>query len=175
MDPGMLIGTPGALSGVVIGSLLSERSQRRLLRATQDAASDQIKREACVQFLAAHRSFRRHLQTEDVEVRMIPVLNTDQVTPVVSNSSKQWECHEQARAALHIVISDEGLISLSDDMHRSLYSLMRARADHPPGGIPNEFISEARAIENRFAELARRIAGPPEPKRDRPHRQTRNP
>lgn len=63
-DLSVIVGVAGTLGGVAVGSLLSHRSQRALLRENQRQELARAREQAYVEFLAVYRSFRSFLMSE---------------------------------------------------------------------------------------------------------------
>lgn len=155
LDPSTFIGTAGALVGVGLGGWLTGRSQRAVLKESHHQMAIAARESAYSDFLAAHRQFRRFLQTEPVEVRLVPRTSGRSSVPVIAQAATYWEAVENATARLAIIVGDR----IPDEAWRGVvdafYDIARARASCQPGGVPDEIISSARAAELRFAQAAR--------------------
>src|SRR6266536_3317439 len=106
IDASVVIGSASALGGVVLGSWLSGRIQRQTLDESRRQEARQARQQAYVDFLAAHRQFRRFLYTEPVSVHLVPHADgCGTTTPVVEGAAKHWEAVETGATGCHVTAS----------------------------------------------------------------------
>jgi hypothetical protein len=93
------------------------------------------RRLSCAGLVAAPRQFRRYLQTSDwITVTLVPVGDRPDRPPSVARGAKrQWEIYEQTLGDVDVLIDDEQVRNDQLVMQRSLYAVIRARAEYPAG------------------------------------------
>ncbi len=155
IDASVVIGSASALGGVVLGSWLSGRIQRQTLDKSRRQEARQAREQAYVDFLAAHRQFRRFLYTEPVSVHLVPHADgCGTTTPVVEGAAKHWEAVETANARVQIVAGSSAVDAAALAVIRGLYDVARARVNCEPGALPWDVVRSAREAENDFARAA---------------------
>jgi hypothetical protein len=154
VDLSVLVGVAGTLGGVAVGSLLSDRSQRALLRENQRQASARAREDAYVEFLAVFRSFRSFLMGEPVNVKVIHRPDGG-VTTVIEGAAKLWESVASARARVHILAGVDSPVYIAAEKVKDALTLVAAaREGHGPGEIPTETLDVLRHAELEFAAKA---------------------
>jgi hypothetical protein len=163
MDVGVvvgIVGTLGTLGGVALGGRLADRSQRRLFLEAQATERHKIRRSACIDYLAAHRRFRRFLLTEAITVDLVAVEDRpEQPTALAYGVGLQWDAYERAAATIDILVDDNDLYAAMSQMRRTLWTIMRARATYAAGAVPVSIVDPARAAEDGFMALAQHRVG----------------
>jgi hypothetical protein len=155
IDLSVVVSVAGALGGVAVGSLLSDRSQRALLRENQRQASARAREEAYVDFLAVFRSFRSFLMTEPVNVEVIHRPDGGETT-VIEGAAKLWESVANVRARVHILAGlDSPVYAAAENVKDALGLVASARQRHGPGEIPTDTLEVLRRAELEFATAAR--------------------
>jgi hypothetical protein len=158
MDVSSVLAQMGTLGGVGLGAWLSGRFQRNLIRLNR---RDELRREmrlTCARSLAAQRQFRRYLQTSDaVTVAKVPVVERpDKPTSLARGTERQAEIYEQALADFEVLVDDQAVLDAHATMRASLFEVVRARADYPPGGVPESVVNAAADAERAFAQQVRK-------------------
>lgn len=154
-DLSVIVGVAGTLGGVAVGSLLSYRSQRALLRANQRQELARAREQAYVELLAVYRSFRSFLMSEPVTVKVIRRPDGGE-TSVIEGAAKLWESVAYARARVHILTGIGSPVYLAAERVNSALSLVvKAREQYGPGEIPTETLEILRQAELEFATEAR--------------------
>jgi len=153
-----LAGTIGTLAGVLLGFLLNSRAAQRQSNI-QARREVQLAREvAYVEFLAAHRQFRRFILTSPGGVRLVEVAEGGPPTPVIDSAESQWQALETAAARLQIIAvgAAPGVLEAAAKLRAAMYDLARARAKvTAPGAVGREPIRAARGAEDDFARAAK--------------------
>ena len=157
MDTSLVIAQIGTLVGVGLGVWLTARYQRDLTRRSKLEELRREQRLKCAQILAAHRQFRRYIQISDsVIVTEVPVSDRpDRPTFLARGAERQWEVYEQALADFDVLIEDEGVRNAHAVMRQSLLKVIRARAIHAPGAVPDSVVEPAADAERSFAAQVR--------------------
>jgi hypothetical protein len=149
-----MIGVLGALGGVVVGSMLSSRAQRELLRAAHRREDRQVRENAYVAFLANYRRFRHFVLTEALEVTVV----TDSLArgvPLIKDSQEHADAIHEATARLYLLEGeDTPVIRAVLAVQMAFDDLARARATHPSGAIPLPAVQAAREAEKQFTRAA---------------------
>jgi len=147
-------GVLGALGGVIIGSLLSNRAQQNLLHAAHRREDRQVHENAYVAFLASYRKFRIYVLTEAQDVRLVVGSVADGV-PLIKNAMGYSDAVSEATARLHL-LEDEGspVITAALAVQDAFKELARTRATHPPGALPEPVVEAARQAEQQFTRAA---------------------
>jgi hypothetical protein len=155
MDLSMLLGVAGALGGVGLGAVLTDRSQRALFRESRRSEEKQARESAYVEYLSVYRSFRSYLMTENITVKVVERPDGSS-TPVVSGSTRYWRAVATARARLHIIAdADTEIFHAAESVKDALDAVAKARATYGPGEIPMATLNRLRQAELEFARVAR--------------------
>lgn len=155
IDVGLLVSVAGTLGGVTLGSLLTGRSQRALLRENRHQESVRSREQAYVEFLAAYRSFRSFLMTEPVKVQVVHRPDGGEI-PVIEGSAKLWESVANARARVHVLSGvDSPVYMAAERVKVALDLVAKARERYGPGEIPTDTLDVLRQAELDFAMAAR--------------------
>jgi hypothetical protein len=152
-----LVGTLGTLAGVVLGFWLNSRAAQRQSYTQARREVRQAREAVYVEFLAAHRQFRRFILTSPAGVHLVDVAEGGPPTPVIDGAESQWEVLETAAARLQIVASGATAEAreAAAKVRRAMYDLARARAEAVgPGAVRREPIRAARRAEDDFARAA---------------------
>jgi hypothetical protein len=155
VDLTVLAGTVGALGGVALGSWLTARSQRTLLRESHLQARIEARELAYSEFLGAYRQFRRYIMNEPVNIRLVERSSGRPAVPIIDGSAHYWEAVENATARLVLLAGDRMSPDIWNAVRLAFYDIARARAIHEPGAVPDEIIHASRSAEYDFARVAR--------------------
>jgi hypothetical protein len=145
----------GALIGVLVGAWLTGITLRSERRSAEDLRLRQDRQSAYLDLLSASRQMRRHLQSEEVSVRLVPRGDGSAATPVLQGGNSVWQPIEAALAHVELSTSDPAVTNAARALRRSRYDLIRARATHPAGGIPQRVIDDCKTAEDEFSRIAR--------------------
>jgi hypothetical protein len=155
LDLTVLLSVIGALGGVGLGAILTDRTQRALLRETRLGDLAKARETAFVEYLASFRAFRSYLMTEDLTVTVVQRVDGDS-TPVVTGSNRYWDTIATARARLHILVDTEtDVFKTAEAMTHALVTVAKSRATYGAGEIPTVVLNELRQAELEFAKAAR--------------------
>jgi hypothetical protein len=150
-----VVGTVGALVGVILGAWWTARSQRTLLKETQRQSAVQARESAYTEFLVAYRRFRRFLMTEPVKVRLVERPEGEKAAPLIDGAADYWESVDSSRATLEILAGDRIPSDTWWNVHYAFMAIARARAACGPGEIPDDLIHAASTAEKAFIQAAR--------------------
>jgi len=148
MNYSLLIGTGGALAGVVLGSWLSARAQRALFRENRRQAMHQSQPDACVSLLVAYRKLTNFVLIEAQEVRLVTRKFDQRPHPQIDDQTSLFEERNAAEARLATVISSDSPIrAAANALNAAFRELVHARAEHGHGGVPIEIVSGLRVAK----------------------------
>jgi hypothetical protein len=150
-----IVGTIGALVGVVLGGWWTAHSQRTLLKESQRQSAIQARESAYTEFLVAYRQFRRFLMNEATEVRLVGRPGGEKTAPLIDGAGIYWASIDSSRARLEILAGDRIPSDTWWNVHRSFMAIARSRATCGPGEIPDELIHAASTVEAEFIQAAR--------------------
>jgi hypothetical protein len=150
-----IVGTVGALVGVILGGWWTARSQRTLLKESQRQSAIQARESAYTEFLVAYRRFRRFLMNEATEVRLVGRPGGEKAAPLIDGAADYWASIDSSRARLEILAGDRIPSDTWWNVHRSFMAIARVRATCGPGEIPDELIHAASTAEAEFIQAAR--------------------
>lgn len=150
-----LIGVLGTLSGLVLGSILSTRSQRLQQVALEKSAQRQRRESAFADLLACYRQFRKMVMTTPVCITVTDKPDGTKV-PLVADAAEYWERVESARARMEILVDDPDVAEARSALARRFNEYLRARAEHPVGTAPTTVLDALRQAEDQFIAAARR-------------------
>jgi hypothetical protein len=150
-----IVGTVGALVGVILGACWTARSQRTLLKESQRQSAIQARESAYTEFLVAYRRFRRFLMNEATEVRLVERPGGEKAAPLIDGAGDYWASIDSSRATLEILAGDRIPSDTWWNVHRSFMAIARVRATCGPGEIPDQLIHDAAAAEAEFIQAAR--------------------
>jgi hypothetical protein len=157
MDVTALVGVLGALGGVVLGSLLSSRSQMRMQREARAHALIDAKRTAYVEYLSTLRQFRRFiLHLDPQRISVVEGSGSPRgAIPIIDGADSYWDAVERARSQLWIAAGYNSAVrEASDKVMDAIYVIAREQATHPIGALPATVIDISRHAEQDFARVA---------------------
>jgi len=134
---------------------LTGRTQQRMKMHDQRAERQRGRETVYVEFLAAHRQFRRFLMTENVSVTLVVSAEYPEPVPVIDGAGRYWESAEMAYARVQLVAGGTAVDKAARAVRAcSVYGIARARAHHGPGSVPRDVVRSARDAEDAFVEAA---------------------
>jgi hypothetical protein len=155
MDLGIASGVLGALCGVVVGSWLSDRSQRRLQRAAQRHEYLRRREEIFLDFLVAYSQMRRLLMSSPVTVRLSAApAGRPHGTPVIDGATSAWDVLERANSGLQLVASGTPVDAAAREAMHDVFRLARLRTTLGPGEMPQQAVDESGQIVTRYIRAA---------------------
>lgn len=148
------ISPAAALLGVLLGGLLTTRTQATIHRQTIAAQTLKQKQDAAVEFLAAIRAFRRFAMYSPADFDEVAKTETSKGVVTFEGRAEYDVRMDTAAARLMIVIHSDKMNALASEMRSTLNSFLRSRAQLGKGNVPNEVIRNLQHNEQRFAQLA---------------------
>lgn len=153
MNFSLLIGTVGALAGVVLGAFLSARAQRALSHENRRQAIRQSQLDACIAFLEAYRKLTRFVLTEAQNVELVTRKYDQQSHPKINDQTPLFEERNAADARLAAMISrDSPIRTAGEAVSMAFRQLVHARAEHGYGGVPIEIVGALHVAEEEFSQ-----------------------
>jgi hypothetical protein len=153
MSFSLLVGTVGALAGVVLGSRLSAHAQRALSQENRRQAIRQSQLDACISFLEAYRKLTRFVLTEAQDVELVTRKYDNQSHPKINDQTPLFEERNAADARLTTMISRDSAIRVAAEvLNVEFRQLVHARAEHGYGGVPTETVGALRTAEDEFSQ-----------------------
>jgi hypothetical protein len=154
IDPGVAIGAVAALGGVGLGSWLTARLQRELLRQTHRREDRRAREEAYVAVLSAFRTFRVFITAEAPTVRLGPPARGGPV-PLIEGGQVYLDSVQAAVARLQVLEGhDTPVIQAALRLERAFLELAQGRADRAPGDMTDAEMLAIRTAENDYARIA---------------------
>jgi hypothetical protein len=149
-----------ALLGVLLGGVLSSRTQRETWSRDQERREREAIRSACAGYVAAARRFMSYVRDRNTKITVVsdPERGGDK-THVLKDLSYHLEV-ENASAELLLVVRTVETVQHARKLRRSLSKLALARAERPGSALPDE-LAEVRAAEMGFINAARAELGSP--------------
>jgi hypothetical protein len=92
-----------ALLGVLLGAMLSDRSQRRSLAHADRMSEKRAREDAYIEYLSAYRRFRRFVQQESVNVQVREFRDGSLGVPVIIGGRDYWTKVEDALTRLEVL------------------------------------------------------------------------
>jgi hypothetical protein len=151
------VGVVGTLTGVILGSLLSARTQIRVQTQALRQSELAARRDAYVEYLATLRRFRRFvLHCPPENISLVEGSGSPRgAIPIIKGADDYWDAVENARSRLWIVAGhDSDVRRASDTVMDSLYEVARAQAAYDTGATPATVIDMSRKAERDFADAA---------------------
>jgi hypothetical protein len=154
IDPGVAIGAVAALGGVGLGSWLSGRFQRDLLRQAHRREDRRTREDAYVAVLVAFRKFRVFVTTEATSVRL-GAPSPGGPVPLIDGGKDYLDAVQEAVARLQVLEGDSTPVVLAASrLQRAFLELAQARADHEPGDMSEPRMHAIRTAEADYARTA---------------------
>jgi hypothetical protein len=144
-----------AIIGVVVGGVISSRSQRSGIDASARIAARRDKQEACVQYLAAVRRYRRYVMYTDVSMAIVDATTESKGTVIFAGGSDLQAALSDAYARLLILVDSERVHEAARTMASLNNRFVRLRAQVGKGMVPNEILNACRSAETTFADISR--------------------
>lgn len=136
-----------ALIGVLIGGIITTRTQTRIHRQTVALQTLSEKQDALVEFLAAIRDFRRYAMYAPVDFDEVRRTETSKGAVTFEGRAEYDSRMDAAAARLMIVVHSSALNALASEMRSALNSYLRTRAQLGRGNVPNEVIKQLQLNE----------------------------
>jgi hypothetical protein len=156
----LVLGPFVALLGVLLGGVLSSRTQRETWRREQDRREREAIRSACAGYVAATRRFISYVRDRNTKIAVVsdPERGGGR-THVLEDLSYHLEV-ENASAELLLVVRTVETVRHARNLRRTLSQLALARAERPGSALPEE-LSATRTAEIAFINAARAELGVP--------------
>jgi hypothetical protein len=140
------------VTGVAVGGMIALRKQRASHHAALRAATLRDRQEACVDFLAVTRRYRRLI--------IHAKLGGEPVDPserslAVEGPAKSRASMDEAFARLMIVADSDKITNAAQQLATRVAELVRSRVREGMGNIPDDVISACRVEELNFTLLVR--------------------
>lgn len=148
-----------ALAGVVLGGLITSRIQRKNQETAQRLAVAQERQNACIDFLAAIRQYRRFLMYSDTKIEDVEPTSESKGTIIVEGAAEYVVRVDGALARIQILARSGKIASAAEELSSLLTKFRRLRARHGKGMIPNEEVKKLQDAERDFAALVREELG----------------
>jgi hypothetical protein len=150
-----LIAATGAILGVIVGGVISLRTQRTSLEMTTRAASHREKLSVCVAYLASIRNYRRYVMYTDVQTKEIEATEGSKGTILIEGSASYEAAANEALVRVLILADSDVISDAALALSRHLGLLLRHRVREGVGQIPDQIVLECRSQEEEFARLVR--------------------
>lgn len=144
------------LIGVVLGALITGRSEGRRAQSAALIASRLEIRSTCVEFLASYRQFRRFLMTSANTVRLVEHDDGTAPTPVIDNPEDQWIRVDNAVASRQLSTDNSEIRSAALRVRDASWQILKARSAYTAGQIPKLLLSPAIEAEAEFVAVVNR-------------------
>lgn len=151
-----ILAVAGTLVGVFLGAALSGRAQRQMLLITYRRETLKTLEKAYVDYLAAYKSFRMYVQSQEVKVENVTrPEDPGRVTAVVEGSADYWKAIATATAAMQVLGQGDEIPPASKAVRDTFWDVLHSRAGRQPGEVPDTLVKAADNAEIRFAKAAR--------------------
>ena len=139
-----------ALLGVLLGALLSDRSQRRSLTHADRMAERRAREDAYIGYLSAYRQFRRFVQQESADVEIKEFGDGSLGVPVIGGGSDYWTRVEDALARLELLKPSAQVHEAAEAIRSAFWDFARARAALGHSRLPTDDLVTLRQAEQDF-------------------------
>jgi hypothetical protein len=158
----LAITTCGPLLGVLVGSLLSSRSQGRLLASQRAQDVNDARRQTYLQFLEAVRHYVAYTQSSDARIEAVPDEFGNEVHPVLDAAGTPYRLRMDAgQIAVRMQTTSLELVARAHALVTAARTAAASRKHHQAGQIPPELYHAIWAEERRFVDAARTELGLP--------------
>jgi hypothetical protein len=160
-DLAVMLGPVAALLGVVLGGLLTSRSQMQRWQREEDHKEREAIRTACAGYVAAARRYAGYIKNVNARVTVVPGNTPDDARIHALDDPALLMDLETASASVLLAVRSSTTVTCARDVRRVLADLAVARADRPGTGLPDELLATLRAAEAAFINAARVELGVP--------------
>ncbi|TDO32239.1 hypothetical protein C8E87_7695 [Paractinoplanes brasiliensis] len=148
----------GALTGVMMGSLLNARVQRASWAHQENTTSLRDRRATYAAFVAACREWRATVLGPDVQI--IPASSVSRNAHADGGQPRVQVVRH--RAEIGLIAHTTATVQAAAALMLAVGRLSEARAEHEAGQVPEPFIQACRDAEREFNRVARAELGNPE-------------
>ena len=155
-----ILGPVSAIVGVLVGGLISFRTQAHSRQLQSKETLFKERQDACVALLAAGRTFRRYVMYTDVAFEIIPETETSKGAIISGQRAEHDAWIDEALARVMIVVRSDEIVQSARKLTAAVNDLVRERATLGKGAIPNTTVRRLQEMEKKIAETVMRELTP---------------
>jgi hypothetical protein len=153
-----LISAIGALTGVILGALLTSRFQRSAWLRQEAVKSIQERRVVYASFIATAREWRANVMSPEAKILTASTISRGRHAAGGEAEVKTL----RLQAELGLVAFTQGTVLCSDGLISAVRRLAEARGSHDAGQVPDPIVQRCRDAEREFLKAARIELGSPD-------------
>jgi hypothetical protein len=140
-----------AIIGVLIGGLITSRVQTRTHALSIADKRLTERRDACIEFLAAVRTFRRYVMYSELQFEVVGP-TADAKGSVSAEGRAEHDARiDEALSRVMVVAGSDVIVTAAMNLARDTNDFVTLRARHGRGKIPNTEVERLRSAEQNFA------------------------
>ncbi|TCJ96411.1 hypothetical protein [Nocardia alba] len=146
-----VLGPTAAIVGVLVGGLITSRAHTRAHALSIADKRLTERRDACIDFLAAVRTFRRYVMYSEPQVRGVGPTADEKGSVGVEGRAEHDARIDAALSRVMVVAGSEVIVTAAMKLARDTSDFVTARADQGREKIPDAEVERLRSAEQNFA------------------------